>query len=139
MRELTLVVVGIDHPNADKVRSSRRMELLLSPPGEPVELRLEPKNPHDPHAVSVWSRRGVQTGYLSAERAPWIGARLRAGEPYEAVFQGLAGPVGHIRIRFGGGAPTLPPACGDAVAGDAPARPGEADFYPDEDGSIWGA
>ena len=107
--ELTLTVVGIDFPNEDKSKSNRRMELLLCPPGEPVDLVLEPKNPHDANAISVWSARGVQVGYVNAERAPWIGSRLRAGEVYEAVFQGLDGWAGYIRIRFGGDSPTLPP------------------------------
>ncbi|WP_267381102.1 MULTISPECIES: HIRAN domain-containing protein [unclassified Sphingomonas] len=145
MQELTLTVVGIDFANDDKSKSNRRMELLLCPPGEPVRLQLEPKNPHDPNAISVWSARNVQLGYLSAERAGWIGGRIRSGEEHEVIFQGLYGDAGYVRIRFGGGAPTLPPAPLSALP---PARPcparrtpvmDEDAFYPDEDGPAWGA
>ncbi|WP_375293501.1 hypothetical protein [Novosphingobium sp. G106] len=33
------------------------------------------------------SARGIQIGYLSAERCGWIGAKLRYGEDLRAVFQ----------------------------------------------------
>jgi hypothetical protein len=131
--ELTLAVVGIDFPNADRSKSSRRMEALLCTPGEPVELRREPKNPHDPRAIAVFSRRGIQMGYISAERAPWIGKRMLAGEEHQAIFQALQGNVAHIRIRFGGGTPVLPiePAESADIANDP--------FYPDPEGPEWGA
>lgn len=143
MRELTLTIVGIDFPNDDRSKSNRRMELLLCPPGEPVDLRLEPRNPHDPNAVGVWSARGIQLGYLPAERAGWIGGRMRAGEEWQAIFQALNGNVAYARIRFGGGAPTLPPAVTAPPSQPrAPRRSSSADteiFYPDEDGPEWGA
>jgi hypothetical protein len=129
MKELTLAVVGIDYPNAD--RTSRRFELLQCDPGEPVALRPEPRNRHDPRAVGVWSARDVQIGYLAAERAGWIGRRL-ADEEAVAVFQALAGPVAYVRVRFGGGTPTLPAAL--PAGGE-----GESDFDPDPEGSPWGA
>lgn len=139
-RELSLFVVGIGYLNADKAKSNRRFELALCAPGEPVELRLEPKNPHDANAVAVFSARGVQVGYLQAERAPWIGSKIRAGEEYQVIFQELGVTAAMIRIRFGGGAPTLPP----------PRQPRglvQDDFYPDPEppeaidpeGSEWGA
>ena len=141
MDELTLSIVGIDFPNADKSKSNRRMEVMLCTPGEPVELRREPKNPHDANAVAVFSLRGVQMGYLSADRAPFIGRRMQS-EDVVVVFQGLAGGVGYVRLRFGGGEPTLPV----AAASDAPVRalprsvPFDPDaFYPDPDGPEWGA
>ena len=136
MDELTLAVVGIDFPNGDKARSNRRFELLASTVGDPVTLRPEPRNRYDPHAVAVFSVRDVQVGYLSAERAPLIGARIRRGEPVRAVFQGMKGSVAYIRLRFGGEAPTLPaPAQGAAVLDAA----WPEDFHPDPDGPDWGA
>ncbi|MFE8584727.1 HIRAN domain-containing protein [Sphingomonas sp. NCPPB 2930] len=132
MDELTLAVVGIDFPNEDKAGSNRRFELLASAVGDPVTLRPEPRNRHDPHAVAVFSARDVQVGYLSAERAPLIGARIRRGEVVRAVFQGLSGSVAYIRVRFGGEPPSLPP-----LRPDAPSR-GD-DFFPDPDGPDWGA
>lgn len=128
-RELTLAIVGIDFANADG--SSRRFELEICRPGEPVELRPEPKNKHDRNAVAVLSARGWQLGYLSAERAPWIGAKIKGGEEVTAIFQGVQGRAGYIRARFGGGAPTLPPT--RAIAEQDP------DFDADPDPGMWGA
>lgn len=68
MRQLSLFVVGAGHPN--KRGGDRRFEALLCAPGEPIELVPEPRNPADPNAVAVFSIRGVQIGYLTAERAP---------------------------------------------------------------------
>ncbi|WP_230481255.1 HIRAN domain-containing protein [Sphingomonas sp. Leaf21] len=136
MDELTLAVVGIDFPNEDKARSNRRFEAMASAIGDPVTLRPDPRNRHDPQAVAVFSQRDVQLGYLSAERASMIGARLRRGEEAVAIYQGLKGSVAYIRVRFGGGAPTLPPVRAD----DAPAPVSPDDgFYPDPDGPEWGA
>ena len=129
MVELSLAVVGIDFPNRDG--SNRRFELLQCNPGDLVSLRPEPRNPHDRFAVAVLSMRGHQLGYLTAERAPWIGGRLRAGEEVAAIFQGVSGSAAYIRVAFGGGTPTLP------VARVLP--PAADDFPSDPDGPLWGA
>lgn len=134
MDEMTLAVVGIDFPNEDKARSNRRFELLASAAGDPVTLRPEPRNRHDPNAVAVFSARDVQVGYLSAERAPLIGARVRRGDEVQAVYQGMKGAVAYIRVRFGGGAPTLP-----VVEEPSAAAASAEDFYPDPEGPDWGA
>jgi len=129
-RELSLFLVGINYPNADG--SSRRFALTLCRPDDPIELRPEPKNKQDRNAVGVFTERGGQLGYLSAERAPWIGAKLRAGEEYVAIFQSDGAMAAAIRVRFGGGAPTLPP--------PRPAdQPVDDDFVPDPDPGEWGA
>ncbi|MCP3731989.1 HIRAN domain-containing protein [Sphingomonas sp. MG17] len=122
-RELSLAVVGLDFPNKGKPKGNRRFEMLACRPGEPVELRLEPKNPADPNAIAVFSIRGIQLGYLTAERAPWIGSKIRNGEPFEVLFQEPSATAAWIRIRFGGGAPTLRPA--------RPMPPPPDDFPPD--------
>lgn len=106
MKEFSLAVVGINHLNADQ--SNRRFELAMCVPGEPVHLVPEPTNKHDPAAVAVFSARGVQIGFLSRERCLWIGTRIRAGEEHKAVFQDSGQHAATIRIRFGGGSPTLP-------------------------------
>ena len=106
MRALSLAVVGADFPN--KRGPSRRFELAICQPGEPVELKTEPKNPADPRAVAVFSMRGIQIGYLSAERAPLIGGMIRQGRQIEAVFQSATSFGGYVRCGFDGEPPTLP-------------------------------
>ncbi|WP_374293490.1 HIRAN domain-containing protein [Sphingomonas sp.] len=138
MQELTLAVVGIDFPNADG--SNRRSEAMMTLPGEIVLLRPEPRNRHDANAVAVISPRGVQIGYLTAERAPLIGGRISRGEEVSAVFQGLAGTSAYVRVRFGGGAPTLPITTAAASPPVDQKTPDDLDiFYPDDDGPEWGA
>lgn len=122
MRELSLHVVGADFPN--RGGGNRRFEILLCTPGEAVALVPEPRNPVDPNAVMVMSARGVQIGYLTADRAPWIGAMLRQGREVAAVFQ-QATPMGAaIRVAFDGVVPVLP--------GVAAVEP-EVEFWPDEE------
>ena len=136
MQELTLAVVGIDFPNADG--SNRRSEALMTPPGEPVELVPEPKNRHDGNAIAVVGPRGVQIGYLSAERAPYIGGRMQRGEDVAAIFQGMDGAAAYVRVRFGGEVPTLP--VSTAKPPVRRSQPYDPDaFYPDEEGPEWGA
>jgi hypothetical protein len=122
--QASLAVVGVEHANADKSKSNRRFEIMLCKPGDPVELRPEPKNPADPQAVAVVSERGVQIGYLRAERAPRIRQLILAGREPRAVFQAAADFGAWIRIAFDGEAPVLPPA---RETGDP-----EPDWYPDE-------
>lgn len=104
--ELSLAVVGAAHPNADG--SDRRFEILLCAPGEQVEFRPEPTNKADPNAIAVFSSRGVQIGYLTAERAPWIGSKLASGVEVRAVFQSKTDYGAIIRANLEGADPTLP-------------------------------
>ena len=62
-------------------------------------------------------------------------ARRAYRREVQAVFQGLDKAVAYIRVRFGGGAPTLP------VSKPAPTGRGDGndDFYPDAEGPDWGA
>ena len=123
-RQFSLHVVGADFPN--RRGGNRRFEILLCAPGEPVSLVPEPRNPADPNAVMVLSARGVQIGYLPAERAPWIGGMLRAGREVRAVFQQPTAHGAAIRVALDGAAPVLP------VSTAAPARQDADDeFWPD--------
>ena len=126
--ELSLAVVGAAHPNPDG--SDRRFEILLCAPGEPVELRPEPRNKADPHAIAVYSARGVQIGYVTAERAPWIGGKLAAGADARAVFQRKTDYGALIRINLEGCDPVLP------APSERPSRDQASDsdsgFWPDE-------
>jgi hypothetical protein len=133
MRQMSVAIVGIDHPNTDKSKSNRRFELLQCIPGEPVLLRPEPKNPHDEHAIAVYSVRGIQIGYLPSERAALIGVYLRHGRAAAAVFQELGPKVAICRIAFDGEAPMLP------AARPAPAEEDLSGFWPDDLGGEWGA
>lgn len=123
MRELSLHVVGADYPN--RGGGNRRFEILLCAPGEAVTLVPEPRNPVDPNAVMVVSARGVQIGYLTADRAAWIVGMLRSGRVVAGVFQ-QATPMGAaIRVAFDGAVPALP----EPVVED---RDPEPDFWPDD-------
>jgi hypothetical protein len=121
--ELSLHVVGADHPN--RGGGNRRFEILLCRPGEPVMLVPEPRNPVDPNAIKVLSARGVQIGYLTADRAAWIGGMLRGGRAVAAVFQQATPAGAAVRVAFDGAAPVLP----KLVAVEADPEP---DFWPDE-------
>lgn len=125
--DMTLSVVGAMHPNGDG--SNRLFEIALCVPGEAIELLPEPKNKHDASAVAVVSARGIQIGYLSAERCGWIGAKLRHGEDLRAVFQSKVKGGALIRVSFSGEDPILPePAEKAPVCEDEP----DDTFYPDE-------
>lgn len=122
----SVAVVGMRHANRD--RSNRQFEIMLCRPGDPVELRPEPKNKHDENAIAVISERGVQLGYLSAERAPRIGQLIRQGREVQAVFQ-QATPFGAwLRVAFDGEVPELP-----ADRAVPPTEP-EGGWFPDE---VW--
>ena len=125
MRALSLAVVGADYPN--RRGPGRRFEIELCTPGEPVELVPEPKNPADPRAVAVMSSRGVQIGYLTAERCGWIGSMLRERREIRAVFQSKASLGAIIRVAFDGASPTVPTQNGR----QSPEENVADDFYPD--------
>jgi hypothetical protein len=139
MQEVTLAVVGIDFPNTDG--SNRRSEAMMTLPGEPVELVPEPKNKHDSNAIAVISPSGVQIGYLSAERAPYIGGRMGRGEDAVAIFQGMDGGSAFVRVRFGRDPPTLPVASSGSTSPSRclNQRHDPDGFYPDDEGPDWGA
>lgn len=123
---ITLAVVGAPFPNADG--SDRRFEIRLCRPGEPIELRPEPKNRKDPRAIAVYSERGVQIGYLSAERAGRIGGIMRAGHDLRAIFQEETAFGAWIRVAFDGDRPHLP------ARRAAPPAEDDSGWFPDE---VW--
>lgn len=125
VRQLSLHVVGAGHPN--KRGGDRRFEILLCVPGEPVDLVPEPRNPADPNAVAVFSVRGVQIGYVTAERAPLVGGMLRAGREVRAVFQAATATAAVIRLGLDGTAPTLPTPKARPTSGHE-----DVDFWPDD-------
>ncbi|UAK23642.1 HIRAN domain-containing protein [Sphingomonas nostoxanthinifaciens] len=122
---LSLAVVGAAHSNK-KGAPTRAFAIQLCRPGDTVELVPEPKNPADPHAVMVLNREGMQMGYLTAERAPWIGGMLGQGREIRAVFQEPTSYGAVIRVAFDGEEPALPAPRERETANR------EVDFYPDE-------
>ena len=118
--DTTLPIVGVDFPN--KRGPARRFELAMCAPGELVELRREPSNPYDEHAVAVFSIRGVQLGYIPSERAVRISRLIREGAEVISVFQSHTRTGGLIRVAFDGSIPDLPP--------DIPPEE-EPDWWPD--------
>ena len=123
MRQQSIAIVGIDYPN--KRGPARRFDLELCTPGEFIELRPEPKNQFDEHAIAVFSCRGIQLGYLPSERAVLIGKLMRQGHKVRAIFQALMPTVGWVRVAFDGEEPVLPSA---EVAREPPDDSG---FFPD--------
>lgn len=136
--QITLPIVGVQFPNMKGV--SRRFAVDLQRPGDPVELRREPKNPADPNAIAVHTIEGVQMGYVPAERAPYIGMMMTRGE-VTAIFQGADDFGAFIRIGF-----DEPPVLPDNRRPENPApvdvprkRPPERDWWPDDEGPEYGA
>lgn len=125
--ELSLAIVGATHANADG--GNRRFEILLCAPSETVELVPEPRNKADPHAIAVFSARGVQIGYVTAERAPWIGSKMTAGAELKAVFQVATDYGALIRVNLKGEKPVLPSSPGDPKAPHE--QQSEDEFWPD--------
>lgn len=124
---LTLAVVGADYPNKGK-SPTRRFEIALCAPGDPIELRPEPKNPADENAIAVFSERGVQLGYLTAERAPLIGKYMRDGHEPHAIFQSAASFGAYIRVAFDGERPDLTRI---SSPGRTPESADDSGFWPD--------
>lgn len=123
LAQVSLAVVGADFPN--KRGPGRRFEIAVCTPGEFVELRPEPRNPADPRAIAVYSCRGVQLGYLTAERAPRIGQLIRQGVELQAAFQEATSFGASIRVAFDGDTPRLP--------SPAPVPPADPEFWPDDE------
>lgn len=137
MQALSLAIVGIPYANK-KGAPPRSFELAVCAPGEPVELRPEPKNPADQRAIAVYSCRGIQLGYLKAERAWLIGRIMAEGREVRAIFQGLDTHCGWCRVAFDGAEPVLPEGAADRPPLRPPRKPPEgsdpdAEWWPDEE------
>lgn len=130
MLPLSVPIVGADYPNKGK-SPTRRFEIALCAPGDLLELRPEPENPADEHAIAVYSERGVQLGYISSQRAVRIAQLIRQGHTITAIFQEATRFGAVARVSFDGTVPDLPqtaPAIEEAGEGiDA-----EPEWYPDD-------
>jgi hypothetical protein len=109
--ELSLAVVGARFANPrrkDQPTGDRQMEILLCEPGEPVTLKHEPTNKADQNAIAVYSDRGVQLGYVSAERTLLVHRAWGEAPTVRAVFQQATAWGCAIRVSFVGNEPVLP-------------------------------
>lgn len=104
-RELSLAIVGADHPN--KRGPARRFGIALCRPGDPVELRRETNNRFDEFAIAVFGG-DVQLGYVRSERAAWLAPILDRGERVTAIFQEATDYGCAVRVALGEGVPSLP-------------------------------
>lgn len=127
---LSLAVVGADHPN--ETGPTRRFEIAMCKPGEAIELRPEPKNPADPQAIAVYSARGIQVGYIRADRCPLVHIAMRR-DGVSAIFQSSDRWGCTIRAHLDGTAPVLPDMDGSRVADWSTARREDVDWWPDDD------
>lgn len=128
---MSLAVVGVDFNNRDG--SNRRFALAMCNSGDPIELRLEPKNPADENAVAVYSPGGMQIGYISSVRAVRISSLIRERREVQAVFQRKADFGAWIRVAFDGEQPILTAAMIEQRAEQFDQAIAEPNFYPDEE------
>ena len=62
------------------------LQTELVAPGEPLELRRDPGNPHDPNAIAVHpARGGDQVGWVPREIAEELAPELDSGKAWSAV------------------------------------------------------
>jgi hypothetical protein len=109
--ELSLAVIGahFDNPRRKgKPTGNRQSEILMSEPGNPVTLVPEPRNPHDANAIAVFSSRGVQMGYVVADRTVLIHKAWGEAREVRAIFQEPIVGGAAIRVAFDRD-PVLPP------------------------------
>jgi hypothetical protein len=126
VKALSLAIVGVQHPN--RRGPARQFEIAMCTPGEPIELRPEPTNKADPNAVAIYSCRRVQLGYVTAERAPMIRAKL-AECGVRAVFQGTSETGAWVRVTFDGSEPIVQSAV--PAPSVPPEQERDPDFWPD--------
>jgi HIRAN domain len=72
---------------------SRQQELWRCYPGEVAELIREPRNRHDPNAISVRSARGVCIGYIARDDAAGLAPIIDAGRHFTAQIHELRGGI----------------------------------------------
>jgi HIRAN domain len=72
-------VAGAGSHHADALQSD------AAAPGQPLELRRDPDNEHDPNAIAVHARGGEQLGFVPREIAEQLAPELDAGKPWAAL------------------------------------------------------
>jgi len=128
LRQLSLAIVGSQFPN--KRGPDRRFEIAVCAPGDEVALVHEPKNRADQNAIMVLSERGVQMGYISADRTSLIHRVWREKRSIRAVFQEKTDWGAWVRVSLDGSEPALPSPIDIAERDESAADP-DAGFWPD--------
>jgi hypothetical protein len=85
----TSLTAGLAHHEAKEVWEELR-------PGDRLELRREPSNPHDPYAVQIW-REGRLLGYLPRADNRDVARQLDRGQPLEGRIRSVARYRNHRR------------------------------------------
>lgn len=100
-RSISIAIIGVDFPRRGE---TRRAEIGLCRPGEPLDLRRERRPIGGRAAVGVYSARGVQIGYVSPEDADMIAGQIAVAR---AIFSNADtfGAVG--RFTLDGSTPAL--------------------------------
>jgi len=98
LRALTIPIAGADFLN--KRGPTRRFGIALCKPGDPIELRPEPKNPVDPMAIAIFQSSGIQLGYVPAEKVQLFRSIMGRGVQLIAIFQQATERGGLVRIGF---------------------------------------
>lgn len=106
-KAVSLQIVGANYPN--KRGGNRKFEIAVTPRGEAVTFEAEPNNPADRNAVKVMSVRGIQIGYVVADRTRIIRDAIRDKREIRAVFQNAFPGGCWVRVAFDGEEPELPP------------------------------
>lgn len=133
IEELSVAIVGADYPNKDG--GNRRTEIAFCDRGEPLELRPEPKSPHDEHAVAVFSARQFQIGYVASARAVFLKRLLKDGHELFAVFQDVApwGAVARIGVDRDPGNLPEPGTYSRTLVQDEVDQTPAVDYWPDDE------
>lgn len=70
---------------------ARQAVIAQAREGDPLRLRREPANPHDPHAVQVTTEDGRAVGYLNAQLAARLAPAIDGGVRYRATVARVTG------------------------------------------------
>jgi hypothetical protein len=77
LRVASVAGAGKHHPDA--------LASDAAAPGQPLALRRDAHNEHDPNAIAVDTTDGATLGFVPRELAAELAPRLDAGEPWSAI------------------------------------------------------
>ena len=83
LRERGLVACGVAGAAA---HHDEALQSAAVAPGEPLMLRRDPANEHDPNAIAVDTTAGEQLGWVPRELAAELAPKLDGGERWSAVI-----------------------------------------------------